>query len=109
MYIPISVQMKLSGITGNIRFDQNNHRDSVMLDIFQLEYGGLKLVSKKICTIGELGFKQSIDVLQVGNWTKDRDITFMSNYSEAISEQTRKTLGNKTLIVVSALVSSENL
>ncbi|XP_074595023.1 glutamate receptor ionotropic, kainate 2-like isoform X2 [Brevipalpus obovatus] len=74
--------MKMNGITGNIRFDSNNQRENVRLDIFQLEYEGLKLV---------------------GNWTKDLDITFMSNYSEAISEQARKTLGNKTLVVVSAL------
>jgi hypothetical protein len=41
----------------------------------------------------------------VGDWTPLEKVTFMSNYTKAMTEGYRQTLKNKTLTVVTILVS----
>lgn len=46
-----------------------------------------------------------VNSFQVGDWTPEEGVTFMSNYTKAMTEIYRDTLKNKTLTVVTILVS----
>ncbi|KAH9389246.1 hypothetical protein TYRP_008603, partial [Tyrophagus putrescentiae] len=70
--------VKIKGITGPLRFDEFGTRSNLKLRLLELK-GGLK---------------------HVGDWTPEKQVTFMSNYSKTMTEIYRDSLKNKTLTVV---------
>lgn len=69
----------INGITGPLRFDESGSRADFKLRLLELTREGLK---------------------HVGDWTPAKRVTFMSNYTKAMTEIYRDTLKNKTLTVV---------
>lgn len=77
-------QTNINGITGPVKFDEFGARTDFKLRLLELTREGLK---------------------HVGDWTPGKHVTFMSNYTKAMTEIYRDTLKNKTLTVVTLKVS----
>lgn len=69
----------MDGITGPIKFDSTGSRSEFKLQLLELTREGLK---------------------HVGDWQPQEKITFMSNYTKAMTEIYRESLRNKTLTIV---------
>lgn len=72
-------QIEMDGITGPIKFDFTGSRSDFRLQLLELTREGLK---------------------HVGDWQPHKKITFMSNYTKAMTEIYRESLRNKTLTIV---------
>ncbi|XP_015783422.1 glutamate receptor ionotropic, kainate 2 [Tetranychus urticae] len=66
------------GLTGDIKFDRNGLRTDVRLKLIELTNEGLK---------------------EVGEWTSEKRVQFIGNYSKTMEEILKATLKNKTLVV----------
>ncbi|UXI16430.1 uncharacterized protein NH340_JMT02373 [Sarcoptes scabiei] len=71
--------IEMDGITGPIKFDFTGSRSDFRLQLLELTREGLK---------------------HVGDWQPHKKITFMSNYTKAMTEIYRESLRNKTLTIV---------
>ncbi|XP_046915372.2 glutamate receptor ionotropic, kainate 2 [Dermatophagoides farinae] len=74
--------IEINGFTGPIKFDETGSRIDFKLLLLELTREGLK---------------------HFGDWTPGEKVTFMSNYTKAMTEIYRDTLKNKTLTVVTIL------
>lgn len=73
----------MDGISGPIQFDSTGSRSEFKLQLLELTREGLK---------------------HVGDWHPEEKITFMSNYTKAMTEIYRESLRNKTLTIVTIAV-----
>lgn len=74
--------ISVTGITGEVKFDENGFRSDFKLRLLELTREGIRVV---------------------GDWTPKNGVVFMSNYTKAMAEGYRATLRNKTLTVVTKL------
>ncbi|UXI22280.1 uncharacterized protein NH340_JMT08223 [Sarcoptes scabiei] len=74
--------IEMQGLTGPIKFNETGARIEFKLLLLELTREGLK---------------------HFGDWTPGEKVTFMSNYTKAMTEIYRDTLKNKTLTVVTIL------
>ena len=94
-----------------MRFDNNGARTDFKLRLVELTREGLKHVRRTNVNGIFLLFLLIVNcaALQVGDWTPAKRVTFMSNYTKAMTEIYRDTLKNKTLTVVTIKVGQQSI
>ena len=75
--------ISVKGVTGEVKFDGQGFRSAIKLRLNDLTREGIRVV---------------------GEWTEQRGVVFMQNYTTAVAEERLEIMRNKTLTVITNLV-----